>query len=98
MPVPISEHPARGYWKGRGTTQERGSVKEDCIQAEAIVTACHEAGKFSLQLDGSEHEVLGHLAGRLRKNRIRVIIGDHVRCEMSPYDMGLARITYRFRD
>ncbi|MBA4045115.1 MAG: translation initiation factor IF-1, partial [Erythrobacter sp.] len=42
------------------------------------------------------HEVLGHTAGKMRKNRIRVLVGDEVLCELTPYDLTKARITYRF--
>jgi translation initiation factor IF-1 len=41
------------------------------------------------------HEVLAHISGKMRKNFIRISVGDRVNCEMSPYDLGKARITFR---
>ena len=54
-------------------------------------------GRFRIQLDNSEHVVLAQLAGKLRKNFIRVIPGDRVRVEVSPYDLTRGRITYRYK-
>ena len=51
---------------------------------------------FSIQLE-QKQVVLGHLSGRLRKNRIRILPGDRVTLELSPYDLTRGRITYRFR-
>jgi translation initiation factor IF-1 len=44
----------------------------------------------------NEHEILGHTAGKMRKNRIRVLVGDEVLVELTPYDLTKGRITYRF--
>jgi translation initiation factor IF-1 len=54
------------------------------------------SGLFSVQLD-QERLVLAHLAGKLRRNRIRVLAGDRVTLEMSPYDLTKGRITYRHK-
>ena len=51
---------------------------------------------FRVKLE-NEHEIIAHTAGRMRKNRIRVLAGDKVLCEMTPYDLTKGRITYRFR-
>jgi translation initiation factor IF-1 len=72
--------------------------KADFITAEGVVRACHKGAKFTIELDGTNHEVLGHLAGRLRRHMIRILPGDRVQCELSPYSMDLARITYRYLD
>ncbi len=53
------------------------------------------AGAFRIKLE-NDLEVIGHLAGKLRQNRIRVMPGDDVKCEISPYDLTKARITFRF--
>jgi translation initiation factor IF-1 len=45
----------------------------------------------------NDHEIIAHTAGRMRKNRIRVLTGDKVLCEMTPYDLTKGRITFRFR-
>jgi translation initiation factor IF-1 len=54
------------------------------------------SGLFSVQID-QERIVLAHLAGKLRRNRIRVLAGDRVTIEMSPYDLTKGRITYRHK-
>ncbi|MGA8582058.1 MAG: translation initiation factor IF-1 [Bryobacteraceae bacterium] len=54
------------------------------------------SGLFSVQLE-HERVVLAHLAGRLRRNRIRVLAGDKVTLELSPYDLTKGRITFRHR-
>ena len=45
----------------------------------------------------NDHEILGHTAGKMRKNRIRVLVGDEVLVELTPYDLTKGRITYRFK-
>jgi translation initiation factor IF-1 len=50
-----------------------------------------------VKLDGNDHEIIAHTAGRMRKNRIRVLAGDKVTVEMTPYDLSKGRITYRFK-
>ena len=70
--------------------------KEDCIEVTGTVIEKFPSGQFSVQLD-QERMVLAHLAGRLRRNRIRVLAGDRVTLEMSPYDLTKGRITFRHR-
>ena len=70
--------------------------KEDCIEVVGVVVEKFPAGQFSVQLD-ADKIVLAHLAGRLRRNRIRVLAGDRVTVEMSPYDLTKGRITYRHK-
>lgn len=70
--------------------------KEDSIEVTGTVIEKFPNGVFSVQLD-QERLVLGHLAGKLRRNRIRVLAGDRVTVEMSPYDLTKGRITYRHK-
>jgi len=70
---------------------------EDCIEVTGTVVEKFPAGQFSVQLDIDERLVLAHLAGKLRRNRIRVLAGDRVTIEMSPYDLTKGRITYRHK-
>ena len=51
---------------------------------------------FKIKLDNG-HEVLGHISGKMRMHYIRILLGDRVRLELSPYDLTKGRITYRFR-
>jgi translation initiation factor IF-1 len=52
---------------------------------------------FKVQIDGSDHVVLAQISGKMRKNRIRILVGDRVSVEMSPYDLTRGRITYRYK-
>jgi translation initiation factor IF-1 len=69
---------------------------EEKVAVEGEITEALPNLMFRVQLD-SGHEVLGHLAGRMRRNRIRVLPGDRVRVELSPYDLSRGRIVYRMR-
>lgn len=74
-----------------------GSVaKKDVIEVEGRVTEPLPNAMFRVELD-SGHEVLAHISGKLRLNFIRILPGDRVRVELSPYDLTRGRITYRLR-
>ena len=68
---------------------------EEPIQTEGTVTTVLAGTMFRIKLDNSQHIVLAHISGKMRKRFIRLTVGDRVRLEMSPYDMNKARITYR---
>ena len=70
--------------------------KEDSIEVTGTVLEKFPSGLFSVQLD-QDRSVLAHLAGKLRRNRIRVLAGDRVNVEMTPYDLSKGRITFRFK-
>jgi len=70
--------------------------KEDCIEMFGTVVEKFPGGHFSVLLEG-ERTILAHLAGKLRRNRIRVLAGDRVTVEMSPYDLTKGRIAYRHK-
>ena len=70
--------------------------KKDAIEIEGTVSEPLPNAMFRVQLDNG-HEVLGHVAGKMRRFRIRILPGDRVRCELSPYDLDRARIVYRHR-
>lgn len=69
--------------------------KEDCIEVQGVVKEKFPSGMFSVECAG--RMVLCTLAGRLRQNRIRVLVGDKVTVEMSPYDLTKGRISFRHR-
>jgi translation initiation factor IF-1 len=80
---------------------QQGSVgvpkqKEDAIVFEGQASEALKGGHFRIILDNG-HPVLGHLSGKMRKNRIRVLPGDRVQVELSPYDLTRARITFRYK-
>ena len=70
--------------------------KEDAIQVEATVVEPLPNAMFRLALD-NKHEVLAHISGKMRKNFIRILTGDRVLVELSPYDLTRGRIVYRFK-
>lgn len=69
--------------------------KEDSIEFNGVVKECFPNTSFRVELENG-HEILAYLAGKLRKHYIRVLPGDHVRIEISPYDLTKGRIIRRF--
>ena len=72
-------------------------AKEEPIEFEGQITELLPEGRFRVRLE-NDHEVLAYTAGKMKKNRIRSMVGDRVTVEMTPYDMDRARITFRHRD
>ncbi len=68
--------------------------KEDVIEIEGIVVEKLPNAMFKVELENG-HQVLAHISGKLRKNFIRILPGDKVNMEMSPYDLTKGRITWR---
>jgi len=71
-------------------------AKEDLLEFSGTVTEILPNAMFRVELDNG-HEVLAHTAGKMRKHRIRVLAGDKVNVEMTPYDLSKGRITFRFK-
>jgi translation initiation factor IF-1 len=69
---------------------------EGKIQVEGTVVEALPGTQFKVRLDNG-HEVLAYLSGKMRKYYIRILLGDRVRVEMSPYDLTRGRIVFRFR-
>jgi translation initiation factor IF-1 len=69
---------------------------EGKIQVEGTVVEALPATQFKVRLDNG-HEVLAYLSGKMRKYYIRILLGDRVRVEMSPYDLTRGRIVFRYR-
>ena len=70
-------------------------AKKDVIELTGTVTQVLPGTMFRVALPNG-HEVLAHISGKMRKNFIRISVGDKVRLEMSPYDLNKARIIYRY--
>jgi translation initiation factor IF-1 len=68
--------------------------EEDKIQVEGTIVEALPGTQFRVRLENG-HDVLAYLSGRMRKYYIRILLGDHVRVEMSPYDLTRGRIVYR---
>ena len=70
--------------------------KEDVLEYEGVVLEILPNAMFKVKLD-NDHEILAHTAGRMRKHRIRILAGDKVTVEMTPYDLTKGRITFRWK-
>ncbi len=71
-------------------------AKEDVIEVEGTIIEALPNTQFRVELDNG-HNVLAHISGKMRMNYIRILPGDKVKVELSPYDLDRGRITYRFR-
>ena len=71
-------------------------AKEELLEFEGIVTELLPNAMFRVKLE-NDHIVLAHTSGKMRKNRIRVLEGDKVTVEMTPYDLTKGRIIFRFK-
>lgn len=69
-------------------------AKEEAIEVEGIVKEALPNVMFRVELS-NQHVILAHMSGRMRQNHIKIVPGDKVRIEMSPYDLTKGRITYR---
>lgn len=70
-------------------------AREDLIEVEAKVIEILPNTKFKVELISNGHIVLAHVSGKIRMNNIRILPGDKVTVELSPYDLSRGRITYR---
>ncbi len=87
----------RGGATTTATTENRGpKANPDAIAVTGQIVDALPNAMFTVELENG-HNVLGHLSGRMRKNFIRVLPGDRVTVELSPYDLTRGRITYRHR-
>ena len=71
--------------------------KEEAIEVQAVVLETLPNAMFKVELEDNKHQVLAHISGKMRKNFIRILPGDRVLVELSPYDLGRGRITYRYK-
>jgi translation initiation factor IF-1 len=79
----------------RAIDPEACLAKEELLEMRGQVVELLPNAMFRVRLE-NDHEILGHTAGKMRKNRIRVLVGDEVLVELTPYDLTKGRITYRF--
>jgi translation initiation factor IF-1 len=76
--------------------QENRLSKEDAIEVMAVVVETLPNAMFKVELE-NKHQALAHVSGRMRKNFIRILPGDRVAIELSPYDLNRGRIVYRYK-
>ena len=74
---------------------ESGNVGKDFLDVDGEVLELLPAAMFRIRLENG-HEVMGHLSGKMRMNRIRLLPGDKVKLQMTPYDLTKGPITYRY--
>jgi translation initiation factor IF-1 len=72
-------------------------VKEDGVVIDGVILENLSNGRFSVKLDDVESEVIAHICGKMRARYIRLLSGDRVKVELSPYDLTKGRITFRYR-
>ena len=71
--------------------------KEEAIEVMATVLETLPNATFKVAVEENKHEVLAHISGKMRKNFIKILPGDRVLVELSPYDLDRGRITYRYK-
>ena len=85
------------HFPATGATSPVESMsKEDLIEFSGTIMEILPNAMFRVKLD-NEHQILAHTSGKMRKNRIRVLAGDRVNVEMTPYDLTKGRITFRYK-
>ena len=72
-------------------------TKEDLLEFEGVVMELLPDARFRVRLDNG-HETLAYSSGKMKKNRIKVLAGDRVTVEMTPYDLTKGRVTFRHKD
>jgi translation initiation factor IF-1 len=82
--------------KGADSIEGDCLSKEDAIEVMAVVVETLPNALFKVELE-NKHQVLAHVSGRMRKNFIRILPGDRVAIELSPYDLNRGRIVYRYK-
>ena len=71
-------------------------AKQANIQVDGVIVEALSNAMFRVELE-NKHEVIAHISGKMRMHYIRILPGDKVKLEMSPYDLSKARITYRYK-
>jgi translation initiation factor IF-1 len=92
--MPVSQFGQRA--NSSNSSSLRFMSKEDAIEVQATVLETLPNAMFKVELD-NKHQVLAHISGRMRKNFIKILPGDKVLVELSPYDLTRGRIVYRFK-
>lgn len=72
-------------------------AKEELIELEGVVVDVMPDARFRVKLE-NDHEIIAYTSGKMKKNRIRTLIGDRVTIEMTPYDLDKGRVIYRHKD
>lgn len=89
----VSSNEEKNFPQNKSSSPKK---QKKLVDMEGFVTHNLSNGKFRLKLENGV-EVIGHLSGKIRQNRIKIVVGDKVTVELSPYDLTKGRITYRHR-
>ena len=76
------------------TTKVRDLTEDEARRIRKVIT---DEGRVEVELNGNKHQVLAHISGKMRKHFIRILPGDRVLVELSPYDLNRGRIVYRLK-
>jgi translation initiation factor IF-1 len=95
--VPAERAPESTERRFPAVALQQSMPKEEKLELEGEVVEALPNAMFRVKLDDMDRTVLGHVAGKMRRFRIRILPGDRVRVELSPYDFDRARIVYRHR-
>ncbi len=83
-------------YKHQAPKRKQVADKEEAISLDAVVTENLPNAQFRVKLDDTGQEILAYVSGKMRKYWIRLMVGDRVKVEVSPYDLTRARIVYRY--
>ena len=72
-------------------------AKEDVLSYNGTVTEILPGQMYRIELEKNQHKLIGYASGKIKKNKIKILVGDRVEVEISPYDLSKGRITYRHR-
>jgi translation initiation factor IF-1 len=93
--VNYTQMPRRRHFKPKPKDQ---SDKEHGIELDGVIVENLPNARFRVKLDEGDLEVLAHVSGKMRMHYIRIMPGDRVKVELSPYDLTMGRITFRHRN
>jgi len=91
-----SRRKPRGARRQAAVVEDAPDKKEEVIELDGEITEALPNAMFRIRLDNS-HEVIAYAAGKMRKFYIRILLGDRVKVEISPYDLTRGRIVYRYK-
>ena len=97
MPRKPRYYPRRTVARKVAPAVEERKPKEGAIEVQGTISECLPSTMFRVKLENG-HQVLAHISGKMRKNFIKILVGDRVTLELSPYDLTRGRITYRFKN
>ena len=92
----IAVRTEKGLFHGLSVVNSEDCLAKEAIEIEGTVTEVLPNATFRVELENG-HEVLAYLSGKMRQNYIRVLEGDRVKVELSPYDLTRGRVTYRYK-